>query len=70
MQTSFDLFPDLPSVVKRQEGLEVSRQRMQAELDAKAAEFKEKQQQVSISLTFKENVQHIPPNVYMWCRWI
>ncbi|KAF7703190.1 hypothetical protein HF521_022197 [Silurus meridionalis] len=35
---------DPSSVVKREEALEASRRRMQAELDAKAAEFKEKQQ--------------------------
>ncbi|XP_060797075.1 selenoprotein S [Neoarius graeffei] len=34
------------SVVRRQEALEASRQRMQAELDTKAAEFKEKQQRL------------------------
>uniref|UniRef100_A0A8B9LTU2 Selenoprotein S n=1 Tax=Astyanax mexicanus TaxID=7994 RepID=A0A8B9LTU2_ASTMX len=38
---------DPVSVVRRQEALEASRQRMQAELDAKAAEFKEKQQRVN-----------------------
>ncbi|KAG9266520.1 selenoprotein S [Astyanax mexicanus] len=37
---------DPVSVVRRQEALEASRQRMQAELDAKAAEFKEKQQRM------------------------
>uniref|UniRef100_A0A3B1IMP6 Selenoprotein S n=1 Tax=Astyanax mexicanus TaxID=7994 RepID=A0A3B1IMP6_ASTMX len=43
-----DLFYSLDpvSVVRRQEALEASRQRMQAELDAKAAEFKEKQQRM------------------------
>ncbi|KAI5609766.1 selenoprotein S [Silurus asotus] len=34
------------SVAKREEALEASRRRMQAELDAKAAEFKEKQQRL------------------------
>ncbi|XP_026860288.2 selenoprotein S isoform X2 [Electrophorus electricus] len=37
---------DAMSVVRRQEALEASRRKMQAELDAKAAEFKEKQQRV------------------------
>ncbi|XP_046713566.1 selenoprotein S [Silurus meridionalis] len=37
---------DPSSVVKREEALEASRRRMQAELDAKAAEFKEKQQRL------------------------
>ncbi|KAI4898597.1 hypothetical protein NFI96_000733 [Prochilodus magdalenae] len=37
---------DPTSVVRRQEALEAARQRMQAELDAKAAEFKEKQQRM------------------------
>lgn len=37
---------DPSSVVRRQEALEASRQKMQAELDAKAAEFKEKQQRL------------------------
>ncbi|XP_062869109.1 selenoprotein S [Trichomycterus rosablanca] len=37
---------DPGSVVRRQEALEASRLRMQAELDTKAAEFKEKQQRL------------------------
>ncbi|XP_072516191.1 selenoprotein S isoform X2 [Salminus brasiliensis] len=37
---------DPAAVVRRQEALEAARQRMQAELDAKAAEFKEKQQRM------------------------
>ncbi|XP_076879107.1 selenoprotein S [Brachyhypopomus gauderio] len=37
---------DAVSVVRRQEALEASRRKMQAELDAKAAEFKDKQQRV------------------------
>ncbi|KAM9461914.1 selenoprotein S [Clarias gariepinus] len=37
---------DPSSVVRREEALEASRRRMQAELDAKAAEFKEKQQRL------------------------
>ncbi|KAG7327379.1 hypothetical protein KOW79_008985 [Hemibagrus wyckioides] len=37
---------DPSSVVKRQEALEASRRKMQEELDAKAAEFKEKQQRL------------------------
>ncbi|XP_066503699.1 selenoprotein S [Hoplias malabaricus] len=37
---------DPVSVVRRQEALEASRRRMQEELDAKAAEFREKQQKV------------------------
>lgn len=40
---------DPVSVVRRQEALEAARLRMQAELDAKAAEFKEKQQQVRVN---------------------
>ncbi|KAF5906173.1 selenoprotein S, partial [Clarias magur] len=38
---------DPSSVVKREEALEASRRRMQAELDAKAAEFKDKQQKLA-----------------------
>ncbi|KAL7866814.1 hypothetical protein AOLI_G00146280 [Acnodon oligacanthus] len=37
---------DPASVVRRQEALEAARQRMQEELNAKAAEFKEKQQRM------------------------
>uniref|UniRef100_A0AAR2IY31 U2A'/phosphoprotein 32 family A C-terminal domain-containing protein n=1 Tax=Pygocentrus nattereri TaxID=42514 RepID=A0AAR2IY31_PYGNA len=37
---------DAASVVRRQEALEAARQRMQEELNAKAAEFKEKQQRM------------------------
>lgn len=51
-------------MVRRQEALEAARRKMQAELDEKSAEFKEKQQRVSISLAFKEISQHSPPNVY------
>ncbi|XP_066557628.1 selenoprotein S isoform X2 [Amia ocellicauda] len=38
--------PDASSVVKRQEALEAARIRMQEELDAKAAQYREKQKQV------------------------
>lgn len=39
-------FEDPALVVRRQEALEASRRRLQEELDAKAAEFKEKQKKV------------------------
>lgn len=38
---------DTSQVAKRQEAMEAARRRMQEELDAKAAVFKEKQKQVS-----------------------
>lgn len=41
------LSADPASVARRQEALEVSRQRMQEELNARAEEFKEKQKRVS-----------------------
>lgn len=39
---------DPASVVRRQEALEAARRRMQEEQDARAAEFREKQQRVSL----------------------
>lgn len=42
------LCEDTLLVAKRQEAMEAARRKMQAELDAKAAAFREKQQQVPI----------------------
>ncbi|TSL68156.1 Selenoprotein S [Bagarius yarrelli] len=44
--TDSEVSRDPSSVAKRQEALEASRRRMQEELDAKTAEFKEKQQRL------------------------
>uniref|UniRef100_A0A8B9RMZ6 Selenoprotein S n=1 Tax=Astyanax mexicanus TaxID=7994 RepID=A0A8B9RMZ6_ASTMX len=59
---------DPVSVVRRQEALEASRQRMQAELDAKAAEFKEKQQRVNASLLIRiKKILRISSNPHYHC---
>lgn len=42
--------PDPSSVVRRQEGMEAARKRMQEELDAKAAVFLEKQREVRLTV--------------------
>ncbi|XP_048886984.1 selenoprotein S [Brienomyrus brachyistius] len=43
-RSSLEIVNDAPSVVRRQEALDASRQRMQDELDAKAEQYKEKKQ--------------------------
>lgn len=47
---------DPTSVVRRQEALEAARQKMQEELNARAEEFKEKQQRVSCRNVISDRV--------------